>query len=91
MVNNQLLTDKGFKLEKYPDGEFYVLRTGDDELVSKIFDVCGIEYTLYEDESMPNILIQTNAEMTSIQYLINDSGEVGDITNDEFIKLMNLL
>lgn len=90
-MNNQKLTDKGFTLEKYPDGEWYVFRTGDDALVTKIFDLLGIEYTLYEDESMPSILIQTNPEMTFIQYLINDSGEVGDITSDEFIKLLNLL
>jgi hypothetical protein len=90
-MNTQKFTDKGFKLEKYPDGEWYVFRTGDNALVRKIFDVLGIEWFVYEDESMPNIIIQSNPDMTIMQYLIDDTDEVGEINKEEFFKLLDTL
>lgn len=90
-MNTQKFTDKGFKLEKYPDGEWYVLRTDDNALVRKIFDVLAIDWFVYEDESMPNIIIQSNPDMTIMQYLIDDTFEFGDINKDEFSKLLDML
>lgn len=59
MLSNELLLEKGFKLNTYPEGKFYEFETKEDDIMSKIL---GNDYI--GDEEI--VILQLKEDFTGI-------------------------
>lgn len=82
----QLLKEKGFSLNDYPDGKYYVLVADTDEHydegqhILKVFE--------FEDEYPDTVILQCKEDFTKCSLY---TGYVLDFDTEEFMKLVEKL
>lgn len=82
MLTSELLINKGFKLNSYPEGKFYELEAKDENTLSKIL---GDNYM--GDEEWGVLQIDENFKNAKLCV----DCDTWDLTNDDFEKFVNKL
>ena len=82
MLTHELLINKGFKLNKYPEGKYYEFTTKEDELMSKILKD---DY----DETTSELIIQLKEDFTNkIMCVDCNVWNLSDIELEDILEIM---
>lgn len=81
MLNNELMINKGFSLNEYPEGKFYerTIENPDDELLKVLS---------YQHEA-EKVILQTKEDFTNIVVMIDL--DLWNLSNDQFCEILKAL
>lgn len=87
MFSHESLIEKGFSLNEYPEGKFYENTITDENTILKIYEAINMEYDpeMIDDQ----IILQVYEDFSNV--IISVGGDVWDLDNEEFEKVLNVL
>jgi hypothetical protein len=82
MLTKELLLEKGFELNTYPQGKYFEFVTKDDKVIEKILtsDYMGDEET---------VILQLKEDFSN--KLFCEDANVWDLTNEQFMEILEKL
>ena len=82
MLTRELLLEKGFKLNTYPEGKYFEFVTKDDEVMEKIL---GNDYESDEE----TVILQLKEDFSN--KLLCEDAKVWDLTDEQFMEILERL
>ena len=82
MLTRELLLEKGFKLNTYPEGKYFEFVTKDDEVMEKIL---GNDYESDEE----TVILQLKEDFSN--KLLCEDANVWDLTDEQFMEILERL
>lgn len=79
MLSKELLLEKGFELNTYPQGKYFEFVTKDDEVMEKIL---GEDYTRDEE----SVILQLKEDFSN--KLLCEDANVWDLTDEQFMEIL---
>lgn len=87
MLTHELLLNKGFSLNTYPQGKYYEFQTTEDSIIEKILITAKYGYDpSFLDET---VILQMKEDFT--RKIICIDGNVWDLTDEELDKILEVM